>query len=998
MRLDAADLDACLASLNAADGPFDLETLIRRVVRCVLLRRAPVRGYAPGATFDLGERIWHDGRIVEVTSVEARGNPRQGRFLVLGLQGPDGGVDRVVAEVAGAPIVGDSPEVSQDEVTRAVEIYRAAVRDRLLSDPGFAALLGAEPFGVAGSAEADKRRERCCPSGLLAAGVLAKAVRPDPRARAVFEALRARWPLNPSSMHPMDASATWQQFLKPVFHDLGWVATPLSEGYGFALRFDPESEPSILTHLRQGAASDDPPPALVIPVGWGQPLAGSAPPSARTGAVIQMVGHLLARRASWGILTDGRRWRLYRASPEDPEVGSTAAEFFEIDLGDIFDDVIGDVVARDLAFDDLGETARERFLQWWTVFRAESFAIDATGSAPILRLKAASADQAEAAVRALRREMLESMVPEIAGGFVAYDCERRGGCPPADDELRRIVRASIGLVYRLLFVLYAEEHRLLPIEHPDYRSISLTTLLRQARERTSGTRAMSTTTLATPLYDRLLMLFRHLEHGVPALALPGTGGGLFSPLDQDYAFLEGHRLSDRTVARVLAGIDQTVGEAIAGGGLTWRHLSAVGEGMVQNLLGVVEPAAGQAVLVNAQVEPNAASSVPVPDFVGVSAMEQAFRALLAERRLRFGPAMARVVAARRKLEAAQEDGASIDASEPADAAVLAAAEAEAYSALMDIKVLDPAMGTGAFLVGAVDLLVDGLLGEIAAYHLTHPWVPWHWNPILRRIDETREALKREVARDGTEPNPVLFSDERLLARLVIETMLFGVDLNPTAVALSRANLAIRGFVPGACFPVLGAHLRQGNSLVGGRLSELESVSPLASMSGLVAAATTARVGAEAEASRREDLAPYAALLDLWVSRRFGNQAADDVIRRLGSRARSHSDPFADLEAADAQMLARARELSVEHQFLHWDIAFPEVFLCPGAREDTEPGFDVIVGSPPAVADGVPEGGGVITFGTLARRLARRPGGRVALVMTPSKRARSAPALAVRGPA
>ncbi len=994
MRLDATDLDACLASLNTADGPYDLETLTRHAVRCALLRRAPVRGYAPGAIFDVGERIWYEGQIVEVMTVEESGNPRQGRFVVLGLQGTDKVVHRVVAEIAGAPAVGDSPDVSEDEVARAAEAHQAEVRQRLLTDPRLASLIEPQSFGVAGSSTAGERADRCCPSALLAADVLQDAAKPDPQAGAVYHRMRTLWSSIRDSGRTMNASTTWHQLLVPILHDLGWLDVPLSEGYGYALHFDPQSRPAVLAHLREGAGSSEPPPVLIIPVGWGQPLTGSTEPSDRSSVVMQMVGRLMTGAASWAILTNGRRWRLYCAATEDPDVGSTAAEFYEIDLGDIID--------RDRAFDDLGEQTRERLLQWWTVFRAESFAADATGCTSIIDLKAASANLAAAAVRALRQEMLEWMVPEVAGGFVAYRRHQRGVETESEDALPGIVRASIGLVTRLLFVLYAEQHRLLPLDHPDYRGISLTTLLRLALESASDARPLSVTTVATPYYDRLLALFRHLEHGAPAMELPSTGGGLFSPLDQDYAFLEGHRLSDRTVARVLAGIGRAVGDAIEGGALTWRHLSAVGEGIVENLLWVVEPSAGQAVLMNDQGELHGASSVPVPDFVGVSAMERAFRGILAERRRRFDRAMARVVALRRASEAAGSPPAGADktvrpASEEAVEieAALASAEADAYAALMDIKVLDPAMGTGVFLVGAVDLLVDGLMSGVATYHLAHPWVPWRWNPILRRIDETRQALRQRAARQGVEPDQGLLSDELILARLVIETMLFGIDLNPTAVALSRANLAIRGFVPGGHFPMLEAHLRQGNSLLGGRLRDLEAMEVSAPLSGLVAAAATARLGTEADASREQKLGPYVALLDLWASRDLGNEEADGLLQRLSSRALSLQDFPEGLNAGDAAILARARELRAEHQFVHWDIAFPEVFLRPARTAAMEPGFDVIVGSPPAVVNGPLAGGGEMAFGTLAKRLVRRPGGRVALVMTPSAEALSTKAPGAR---
>ncbi len=57
-------------------------------------------------------------------------------------------------------------------------------------------------------------------------------------------------------------------------------------------------------------------------------------------------------------------------------------------------------------------------------------------------------------------------------------------------------------------------------------------------------------------------------------------------------------------------------------------------------------------------------------------------------------------------------------------------------------------------------------------------------------------------------------DDVILSRLVIERSVYGVDLNQIAVALSRANIAMRAFAVGAPFVDVAHHVRRGDALLG----------------------------------------------------------------------------------------------------------------------------------------------------------------------------------------
>lgn len=121
--------------------------------------------------------------------------------------------------------------------------------------------------------------------------------------------------------------------------------------------------------------------------------------------------------------------------------------------------------------------------------------------------------------------------------------------------------------------------------------------------------------------------------------------------------------------------------------------------------------------------------------------------------------------------------------------------------ILDLKVCDPAMGSGAFLVQACRYL-----GE----RLVEAWLHAEKNGKKVTIDgETCDRF------DGAEPMPSL-KDERLTIakRLVAERCLYGVDINPLAVELAKLSIWLITLGKGRPFGFLDHNLRSGDSLLG----------------------------------------------------------------------------------------------------------------------------------------------------------------------------------------
>src|SRR5262249_10755730 len=115
-------------------------------------------------------------------------------------------------------------------------------------------------------------------------------------------------------------------------------------------------------------------------------------------------------------------------------------------------------------------------------------------------------------------------------------------------------------------------------------------------------------------------------------------------------------------------------------------------------------------------------------------------------------------------------------------------------AILELRVLDPAMGSGAFLVAACRYLAD-------AYEA---------------------AL---IAEGAVTRSDISAADRAAFRRVVAQRCLYGVDLNPTAVQLARLSLWLCTLAADRPLTFFDHHLRAGNSLAGARLQDVARQPP-----------------------------------------------------------------------------------------------------------------------------------------------------------------------------
>ena len=273
--------------------------------------------------------------------------------------------------------------------------------------------------------------------------------------------------------------------------------------------------------------------------------------------------------------------------------------------------------------------------------------------------------------------------------------------------------------------------------------------------------------------------------------------------------------------------------------------------------------------------------------------------------------------------------------------------------ILDLKICDPAMGSGAFLVESCRYLAELL--ELA------------WN---------REGLP-----DALKPGGHAHGEEPLIyaRRLIAQSCLYGVDKNPFAVNLARLSLWLVSLSKDAPFTFVDHALKCGDSLVGMERSEIEAALKGASLQRELQieyldqvrqqeARSFALFHADSrsdadDAQKRQALdelnastAYLRTVGDLLVAAFFNGKKPKDreELKQLYLAATLQHSSAAELEDELAEPLERLREGEKGIQPLHWQLAFPDVFGRP------EPGFDVFVGNPPfagknTIAEGSPDG-------------------------------------------
>lgn len=637
----------------------------------------------------------------------------------------------------------------------------------------------------------------------------------------------------------------------------------------------------------------------------------------------------------------------------------------------------------------------------------------------------------------LKERIFDEVFPELARGFVVHLKHVDGlTADPPQERLDEVFRGTLTLLYRLLFLLYAEARSLLPTgEIRGYWEKSLTRLKKEVAEQAGDIEDESPARLkrayveqptATALYDRLMDLAKVVDRGDPALNMPVYDGGLFLP-DPDTddrtaeaemaRFLGRYKVPDGFLALALDRLARDLDERthalvpIDYKSLGVRQLGSIYEGLLEFRLRIAaEKMAvakgkkteevvpyreairegrtiltegrarnapqrtlpkGAVYLENDRRERKATGSYYTPDHIVEYIVQQAVGPVLRDHmeplRDKLRQAERAYQQARKNQAAFRKQGMKGDDPEKV-------ANDPTWQRLVDdlfaFRVLDPAMGSGHFLVEAVDFITDQMVKFLDQFP---------WNPVEARLRQTRESILREMERQRVSVDAGKLTDVNLLKRHVLKRCVYGVDLNPMAVELAKVSLWLDCFTLGAPLSFLDHHLKPGNSLIGTTVQSVEAelatqtkghVADLfgGPFQGLLTATTLIEELASlpdttAEQSERShglfarfetEQAPYKSLLDLWVSRHFGNKRAHEYLTLMGANHVEYvrsGGKSRGIAPQYRQAIEMAAQLQKDKRFFHWDLEFPEAFVDLDRKQwkrGDKQGFDAVIGNPPYV--------------------------------------------------
>jgi len=452
---------------------------------------------------------------------------------------------------------------------------------------------------------------------------------------------------------------------------------------------------------------------------------------------------------------------------------------------------------------------------------------------------------------------------------------------------------ALTIVYRLLFLLFAEARALVPLWHPVYRDSYSVDALRAAAERPGA---------APGLWDTVRAMTRLAHAGCRAGDLHVTpfNGRLFAPSRTPLA--ERRDLDDAKARRAVLALSTRPSRARGG-----RERITYGDLGVEQLGAVYETLL--------DYEPRAtASGVELRAHAGVRKATGTF----------YTPQAVADALVRRTL-----------------APLVRGRDADA---ILRLRIVDPSMGSGAFLVAACRFLADAYEAALVAAGARE----------AHEIDEAERARFR---------------------RRVAERCIYGVDVNPMAVQLARLSLWLATLAADRPLTFLDHRLMTGDSLAGvwvwqlrrpprrqrspaqgptlfdepTLLGALRDALPvrfaLESMPNDTLAQVRAKEQAhEASCGREGALSRWKQIADAWCASWFSARMPATAFTAIVD-ALLHDSASLPRRTVEAYLTAAA-EAARAQRFFHWELECPEVFFDANGARLPNPGFDAVIGNPP----------------------------------------------------
>ena len=341
-------------------------------------------------------------------------------------------------------------------------------------------------------------------------------------------------------------SQTEDDLIWPVLLQLGWTAGLRQQNLSFYGREDVPDGLLFRDAAEKDRANSFPEEwkryefglAVVESKRWLRPLDRRSvqqgeenAPSTQMLRYLRRVDDLTNGKLRWGILTNGARWRLYYQGAR-----SVSEHFFEVDLA-----VLLDLPGHNDGLFALSESERHHWLKvFLLVFRREAFVAGPTDPRTFHQRAIEEGRYYEERVAAsIANLVFVKVFPGLARAIAS-------AAPEA--PLPEVREAALILLYRLLFILYAEDRDLLPVRSTGYDDYALRDKVRGDVGRRKDRDDIFSTTAAR-YWSAIDDLCRAIDQGDSSIGLPPYNGGLF---DRERTPLLGRiRLDDQIMADVI---------------------------------------------------------------------------------------------------------------------------------------------------------------------------------------------------------------------------------------------------------------------------------------------------------------------------------------------------------------------------------------------------------------------------------------------------------------
>lgn len=633
----------------------------------------------------------------------------------------------------------------------------------------------------------------------------------------------------------------------------------------------------------------------------------------------QIDEYLHCTGVNWGILTDGARWRLVHR-----ETSVKQDYFYEIDLNS----QIG-----------MAEVDPEVFLYFYLFFSREALtpSREYGGKCLVDVVREQSIITTHKWKENLTESVFDALTHLCRGYFEKYGGEGGEIDPHKESDRETVRNAATLLLYRLLFILYAEATEILPVENNDYNEgYGLLQMKKDVAEKIDNAQPKFILAPTTHLYNRLRTLFRLIDQGSEAIGetrfhVPAYNGGLFRPETKrpsdptalDVSWLNTHELPDGRLYHALDCLMRAVDPDDPDG--RKRFIAYQTFGVID--LGIIYESMMEFVLMVADtplvsvdegwiawdISKESHSRLPEPRTVRPRQVYLINRR--GERKSTgsyFTPDRLVKYLVKKTLEPLcyEKEGDSL--------------VPRSEEAILSLRICDPAMGSGHFLVEACDYMARALaMGGLS-----------------------EEEAENQIV---------------LARRRVVERCIYGVDLVPLTAELAKLSLWLNTASRGKALSFLDHHIRSGNSLLGATIAEIRTSAQKAGKSAGKAIAKlvddllkeaaertrtyeakTSETGADVHEKEkefrvvRESLAPIRLLADAWLANRLDLLPLSPL-----NLTRALVDLQSGKDITGIFETDKLRAIAKEYGFFHWELEFPEVFG-PGGPG----GFHATMGNPP----------------------------------------------------